>query len=96
MYHIVQDAEALASQAQAAQAVLAASQADVEQGCNNLKHLEQLRRMFEGADGNGVDMAKQLIELRCSIAVMPEARLFTNRINQRLTADKERHVACMK
>ena len=50
---------------------MAATQADVELLRSSLKHLEELQGMFDSAKGEGVDMAKQLIELRCGGTLMP-------------------------
>lgn len=65
----MQDAEAFVVKAAAAKHALAAIQADVEQCRSSLKHLEELQGIFDGAKREGVDMTKQLIELRCSSTV---------------------------
>ena len=62
----VQDAEASASHAETAKAALGAAQADMDQCCSRLKHLEHIQIILEAAEGDGTDMAKQLAELRCA------------------------------
>ena len=62
----MQDAEASASHAETAKVALGAAQADMDQCCSRLKHLEHIQRMLEAAKGDGTDMAKQLVELRCA------------------------------